>query len=49
LPPKQYGDKWQVVLNTAVDDDNSIHEAEGTIKATGRSLIVLMKEENKSA
>jgi len=49
LPPKQYGDKWQVVLNTAVDDDNSIYEAEGTIKATGRSLIVLMKEENKSA
>ncbi|WP_089896916.1 glycogen debranching protein GlgX [Chitinophaga arvensicola] len=48
LPPAAYGEQWQLVLDTATEETGATYPAATQITAAGRSLLLLMKEENKS-
>lgn len=49
LPPAAYGDRWKMVVNTATNEEGDEYTAGSQLMAAGRSLILLMKEEDKSA
>lgn len=48
LPPAEYGDHWKIVVNTATNEEGVELKSGAQVMAAGRSLILLMKEEDKS-